>query len=425
MRVPTIIYRLHLLKVVAIVLSLTAVLAAQTATQPQRIILTLTDAPAHSMAVTWRNAQTVPQPVVQIALASPAPSFVKDAVTVTATPTAVANTELKLSYSAFLKGLKPGTQYLYRVGGDGSWSEWNGFRTAQEKPAPFRFLYVGDAQNSIHSLWSRTIRAAYAAAPDASFIVHAGDLVAEGFDDKLWGEWHDSLGFIAATMPSLPVVGNHDLHLAASAGDGDGKRKDIFAAPLWTANFTLPANGPAIAETPGQSYYVDYQGVRFIALDANVWANDSYLPEQRERVSAAELKWLEDVLKTNPNHWTIVVQHQSPYSVGKDRDYEEMRAALVPLFDKYHVDLVLMGHDHCYARTRRIAASKPAANGTTYVISVSGPKMYKVSDRHAELMEVVQENTQMYQVIDVTANQIKFSAYDATGGKVDEFTLDK
>jgi hypothetical protein len=89
------------------------------------------------------------------------------------------------------------------------------------------------------------------------------------------------------------------------------------------------------------------------------------------------------------------------------------------------VDLVLMGHDHCYARTRRIAASKPAANGTTYVISVSGPKMYKVSDRHAELMEVVQENTQMYQVIDVTANQIKFSAYDATGGKVDEFTLDK
>jgi hypothetical protein len=424
MKIYAIFRRLSLPMFAIIVLLFSGSLVAQSATQPQRIILTLTADPAHSMAVTWRSAQAVPRAAVQIAVASPAPTFPKDAATVAATSTAVANTELKLSYSAVLKGLKPDTQYLYRVGADGAWSEWNGFRTAQEQPAPFRFLYLGDAQNSIHSLWSHTVRAAYAAAPDARFIVHAGDLVAEGFDDKLWGEWHDSLGFIAATMPSLPVVGNHDLHLAAS-GDGDGKVKNIFAAPLWTANFTLPANGPAIRETPGQSYYVDYQGVRFIALDANVWANDSYRPEQRERVSAAELKWLEELLKTNPNHWTIVVQHQSPYSVGKDRDYDAMRAALVPLFDKYHVDLVLMGHDHCYARTRRITASKPAPDGTIYVISVSGPKMYKVSTRHAELMEVVRENTQMYQVIDAAANHLKFSAYDATGGKVDEFTLDK
>jgi 3',5'-cyclic AMP phosphodiesterase CpdA len=425
MTIRTIYRMLQALKFVPLVVLFSAALAAQTATQPQRIILTLTADPAHSMAITWRSAQAEATPAVQVAVASAAPNFFKDAATVPATPKAVANTELKLSYSAVLQGLKPDTQYLYRVGRDGAWSEWNVFRTAQEKPAPFRFLYVGDAQNSIHSLWSHTIRAAYAAAPDARFIVHAGDLVAEGFDDKLWGEWHDSLGFIAATMPSLPVVGNHDLHLAVSAGDGDGKVKNIFAAPLWTANFTLPANGPAIAETPGQSYYVDYQGVRFIALDANVWANDSYLPEQRERVSAVELKWLEELLKTNPNRWTIVVQHQSPYSVGKDRDYDEMRAALVPLFDKYHVDLVLMGHDHCYARTRRITASKPAANGTVYVISVSGPKMYKVSNRHAELMEVVRENTQMYQVVDVEGDHLKFSAYDATGVKVDEFTLDK
>ncbi len=424
MKMQAMIRRFHLPMFAIAVLLYSATLVAQPATQPQRIILTLTADPAHSMAVTWRSIQAVPQAGVQIAVASPAPTFPKDAATVQATSTAVANTELKLSYSAVLKGLKPDTQYLYRVGADGAWSEWNFFRTAQEQPAPFRFLYLGDAQNSIHSMWSHTVRAAYAAAPDARFMVHAGDLVAEGFDDKLWGEWHDSLGFIAATMPSLPVVGNHDLHLAAS-GDGDGKVKNIFAAPLWTANFTLPANGPAIPETPGQSYYVDYQGVRFIALDANVWANDSYRPEQRGRVSAAELKWVEELLKTNPNRWTIVVQHQSPYSVGKDRDYDAMRAALVPLFDKYHVDLVLMGHDHCYARTRRITASKPSANGTIYVISVSGPKMYKVSARHAELMEVVRENTQMYQVIDVAPNRLKFSAYDARGGKVDEFTLEK
>ena len=31
----------------------------------------------------------------------------------------------------------------------------------------------------------------------------------------LWGEWSDALGFISATVPSIPVPGNHDLHRPA------------------------------------------------------------------------------------------------------------------------------------------------------------------------------------------------------------------
>ena len=77
---------------------------------------------------------------------------------------------------------------------------------------PFRFLYLGDEQNSLKSLCSRSFRRAYAAAPDAWFLVHAGDLVQEGFDDHLWGEWSEALGFISASVPSIPVPGNHDLH---------------------------------------------------------------------------------------------------------------------------------------------------------------------------------------------------------------------
>jgi len=86
-------------------------------------------------------------------------------------------------YSVNFENLQPDTKFCYRVGDGKTWSEWNIFRTAGSKPGPFRFIYVGDAQNGIKSLWSRTIRTAYAAAPDARFIVHAGDLVAEGYDD--------------------------------------------------------------------------------------------------------------------------------------------------------------------------------------------------------------------------------------------------
>jgi len=114
-------------------------------------------------------------------------------------------------YRANLEGLKPETHYLYRVGDGKNWGEWNGFRTASDQPKKFGFIYVGDAQNDIKSRWSRVIREAYAKAPKAAFIVHAGDLVSEGYKDDLWGEWYDSMGFIAATMPSLPVAGNHEL----------------------------------------------------------------------------------------------------------------------------------------------------------------------------------------------------------------------
>jgi len=35
-----------------------------------------------------------------------------------------------------------------------------------------------------------------------------------------------------------------------------------------------------------------------------------------------------------------------------------MQAALAPLYEKYHVDLVLQGHDHVYARTHKIAQDR-------------------------------------------------------------------
>jgi phosphodiesterase/alkaline phosphatase D-like protein len=60
-----------------------------------------------------------------------------------------------LHHSAQLGDLEPNTLYAYRVGGGEVWSEWFHHRTAGREPAPFSFLYFGDAQNDIRSLWSR------------------------------------------------------------------------------------------------------------------------------------------------------------------------------------------------------------------------------------------------------------------------------
>jgi 3',5'-cyclic AMP phosphodiesterase CpdA len=394
---------------------------------PSRIILTWSGDPATTQSVTWRTESLSPSPQAQLAQLTADPGFETAATTIKA---AAQTDELgdgitAAHYRVDFRGLDPGSKYCYRVGDGQAWSEWNCFRTASAKPEAFRFIYLGDAQNSIRSLWSRAIRAAFATAPDARFLVHAGDLLAEGYDDRLWGEWTDALGFISAMVPSIPAPGNHDLHRPPGKPDS----KSVFSvSPLWRAHFALPANGPDIDEMRGQSYYVDYQGVRMIALDVNVFANENFEPAAKQRVHQKQLAWLRRVLSDNPNHWTIVVQHQPIYAIAKGREYAEMRAALAPLYEKYHVDLVLQGHDHSYARSHKIADGKvvaPDAAGVIYAISVSGPKMYQLDELHLNLMAQTHEKKQLFQVIDVSPDRLHYTSYSIDGAVADSFELHK
>ncbi len=394
---------------------------------PARIILGLSDDPGRAQPVTWRTESRAETPQAQCALVSADPAFEKSATTVRATgqEDSVPGGRRVAHYAATFTALRPDTAYCYRTGDGSTWSEWNLFRTASDKPEPFRFLYVGDAQNSIRSLCSRTMRVAFATAPEARLLVHAGDLVAEGYDDRLWGEWSDAFSFTTAMTPSLPVPGNHDLH--REPGGPDSQRV-LAVSPVWRSQFIVPANGPNIAEMPGQSYYVDYQGVRFVALDANVFANEEFEPAARQRVWDREVEWLTGVLANNPNRWTIVVQHQGIYAVTSGRNYVEMRAALAPLYEKYHVDLVLQGHDHCYWRSHKVARDKvvdPASPGVVYAISVSGPKMYRLEPRHDALMARQFERRQCFQVVDVSHEKLTFTAYTVERRIVDAFDLEK
>ena len=403
-------------------------LSHETELIPERITLSLTADPSHSQAVTWRTGKAISSVQAQIAPASANPNFEKATVSVTASATKanIPGGKIVGEYSAQFNGLSPNSRYTYRVGDGATWSEWNSFQTAGDKHGAFRFLYLGDEQNSIKSLWSRSIRAAYGKAPDARFIVHAGDLLAEGYDDRLWGEWSYAMGFIGAVMPSLPTPGNHDLHRAPGKPDSN---EVLSVSPLWRQHFTLPMNGPrGVDELKQQAYYIDYQDVRLISLDVNVYSNEAFAESAKQRVGDAQLAWLERLLQDNPNRWTVVIQHQPMYPIAKGRDYVEMRNALLPLYDKYHVDLVLQGHDHCYARTHKLAAGKvvsPSQSGTIYAISVSGPKMYEIGDSFAHLRAKVLGHTQAFQVIEVDGDTLTYNAYAIEGEQIDRFRLVK
>jgi hypothetical protein len=381
---------------------------------PDRIILTFAGDPSRSQAVTWRTDATVTGAQAQIALADHGPQFEELARSLPATTVSLSTGAGTFQHhTVVFRDLKPATKYLYRVGDGTHWGEWAEFQTAGAGAEPFTFLYLGDAQNSIKSHWSRVVRAAFAGAPGARFIVHAGDLVNTGTDDSQWGEWFQAAGWINAMVPSLPAAGNHEYGKFQEEKSRDSSHT---ITGHWRAQFALPGNGPkGLEET---AYYVDYQGVRIIALNSNEGLK-------------AQADWLHQILDRNPNRWTIVTFHHPIYSSAKERDNAKLRKLWQPIFDKHHVDLVLQGHDHTYARTGLQTASEEdsggstpdPSSGTVYVNSVAGPKQYRL-DRKPEQKRTA-EGTQLHQVISIDRDTLRLEARTALGDLYDAFELKK
>ena len=91
----------------------------------------------------------------------------------------------------------------------------------------------------------------------------------------------------------------------------------------------------------GARYYSFKNGnAEFFALDSNYMDPD-------------QLKWLDEHLSGSSAAWKICFFHHPLYSDGKFHGPDlDLRARLEPLFQKYHVNLVLSGHEHVYERIR-------------------------------------------------------------------------
>jgi acid phosphatase type 7 len=377
---------------------------------PSRIMLNLTARPAHSIAVTWRTLLANSVNEVEFAAATINSTFADSTSKVAARTETLQLEKAPVAYyhSAIIEGLKPATAYVYRVGHDSIWSEWNQFTTADDMPSPFTFVFFGDPQDDIREFVSRPFREAFRSVPGARFWLFTGDLTTNP-DDRLWDEWYQAAGFINALIPSIMVPGNHD-HESIKV---NGKKERTNKLPLWRTLFTLPENGVSGLEET--SYFVDYQGVRIVMLNSN-----QRLTEQAT--------WLDSLLAHNTQRWTVLAFHHPLYSTGRSRDGRETRDALLSIIDKYRVDLVLQGHDHTYGRSHKLVAGSvvpDSAKGTVYVVSSSGPKNYVLQTLYKDLMAKLGENIQLYQVISVSGDTLQLTATTAAGTVYDSFKLRK
>ncbi len=414
---------------------------------PDRIVLTLNGDPRTTRAVSWRTSIEVSKGIAEIAEAEANPYFSEKSKQLEATSQAL-KTDINTAHfhTVIFKDLQPGKKYAYRVGDGTNWSEWFHFQTATAKNEPFSFIYFGDAQNNIRSMWSRVIREAYSDAPKAAFLLHAGDLINTAESDAEWGEWCGAGAWVNAMMPNVAIPGNHE-----QAKLANNQRR---LSHHWRPQFEFPQNGPKGLEE--SCYTLTYHNMLLVAMNSN---------EQPE----LQAEWLEQVLAENKTPWVVCTFHHPIFSTGKDRDNAELRRLWKPIFDKYKVDLVLQGHDHTYGRTglqvpstlehertapakaatsttssvgaatavQTVAATLPATlanvptgvqqvdqqTGTVYVVSVSGPKMYNI--QRQPFMKRLAEDTQLYQVIHIGGDKLRFEARTAIGELYDAFELHK
>jgi len=376
---------------------------------PDRLVLTWSGDPATTMDVTWRTSAAAGEPVVEFAAAdslrgSLASGEVAHAQRAAGTSAAFAsNLGECLIHTARMAPLAPDTLYAYRVGDGAFWSEWFQFRTASREPRPFTFVYFGDAQNAVRSMWSRVVRESNQYAPRAAFMLHAGDLINHGNSDGEWGEWFGAGSWLNGMIPCVATPGNHEY-----SGELSGH---------WRPQFSFPLNGPpGLEETV---YWFDYQGARIISLNSN---------EQIDQ----QVAWLRGVL-TDPQRpkWTIATFHHPIFSAAKSRDNPALRKAWRPLLEEHGVDLVLQGHDHAYNRSGLGGPSnvnvaegeRQTGSNTVYVVSVSGPKMYPLQEEWD--VSRVASGVQLFQVIRVAPERVQYEARLATGELYDAFTLEK
>ncbi|MFN0067620.1 MAG: fibronectin type III domain-containing protein [Limisphaerales bacterium] len=376
--------------------------------RPDQLVLTWSGDPKTTQAIQWRTDTTVtrgrvawakkadylrPRPARLREVRAGAPERLEDRWLV--------NQPSVHRFTAELTGLEPGTTYLYSVG-DGSrdgWTELAEFTTAPAGVAPFSFVYLGDAQNGLDR-WGTLLRNCFRHRPDAAFYLMAGDLVDRGNQRDDWDSFFHNAAGIFDRRQLVPVLGNHE---------NQGGHPTLYLR-----QFRLMTNGPAGLE-PERAYSFEYGNALFVVLDSN-------LPP------AGQSEWLEAQLAGSRATWKFVTYHHPAYSSAPNRDNLALRNAWTPLFDKHQVDLALQGHDHAYLRTYPLRANQRVASpkdGTVYVVSVSGTKMYPQDPR--DYTEFGMTNVATYQVLDlqISGHRLVYRAYDTEGVLRDQLVVEK
>jgi hypothetical protein len=146
------------------------------------------------------------------------------------------------------------------------------------------------------------------------------------------------------------------------------------------------------------------QDLRFFALDSNY-------------MSPEHVRWLEKELSASGSEWKIAFFHHPIYSSGRRHGSDlRLRQQLEPLFVKYGVDVVFMGHEHFYERL------KPQ-KGVHYFISGGGAKLRKGDIKPGPIHEKGFDTGYHFMLVEIAADEMHFQVISDQGKTVDSGTI--
>lgn len=287
----------------------------------------------------YSSIETVGQPKVKVSLnekMSDALEFSGDATT---TPSGY------LSNKVIITGLKPYQTYYYVYGSEDRWSEVYRYQT--QGAEAFSFIVVSDPQIGASSKqigtnqpeeqqlkavqndsynWNETLRKARQIRKDPSFILCVGDQVQSWQLNEV-----EFTGFLLSpilkTIPIATTIGNHEAK-----------------SEVYSYHFNHPNPTNLGSTEAGGDYFYAYGEALFIVLNTN--SSDTMAHEML----------IQQATETYPNsRWRFISIHHDLYGSGQHSNDPQMirlRDTLVPIFETYDIDVVFMGHDHVYSRSK-------------------------------------------------------------------------
>jgi hypothetical protein len=363
--------------------------------EPDQVLLTWSADPATSMDIQWRTDTTVKQGSVRYREWGSTTDFTVGAEKLVMEDRLLMNDRFTNHFTAKLKELKPGTAYQYLIDPQTEWSEQYSFTTAANDAA-FSFLWFGDTHYSPQ--YGEILKLANAAHPDAAFFSIVGDLVSDGLHRNQWDDLLEYSKDVICRKPLMAVPGNHDNR----AGLGAQTYRDMFS---------YPENAPEGVPTE-QTYSFTYKNTLFLMIDGTSPID-------------VQTAWIEKQLAETQATWKIAMFHFPPYNW--EEPYLNIQKAWVPLFDKYHVDMVFGGHIHYYMRSKPMKGGQVVGSyndGTAYVISVGIPsRNQEITDE--PYAAVRNQEGQLYQYVKIDGNQLSMTTVNANNKVIDSFEIKK
>lgn len=314
--------------------------------------------------------------------------------------------DLKTIHEIRIENLQPETQYFYRtetrqsVQDEPLRSEVATFQTAINQDTPFAFAVISDTQgNPVVS--GKLAVMAWEQRP--SFLLHPGDLVSNGPDDSHWTQhFFPSMNPLIRHVPFYPVLGNHERN-----------------AQYYYDYVSLP--------NPEYYYTYRFGNAQFFMIDSN----------RNLDPPSEQYQWLEKQLSESDATWKFVCHHHPPYS-SDENDYGNLwktnqgtrgdtkARQLVPLYEKYHVDIVWNGHIHSYERTWPIYENKAVVQGApVYMITGGGGGPLETPGPIRPFFMNTVRRGHHYGMVRINGAKLEFQAYDLENRLFDQMVIEK